>query len=117
MTLALIIFSALIILTKFADCYTTSKHIGVNSGIERNPLAKFLMDKFGIQNTIWIIFLFTVVIVLVTLVYALEYDSLVYDILFISFALIISVVQLFVAMNNHTGKQNFLTKLIHRIYN
>lgn len=117
MTVVLIIFSALIIFTKFADCYTTSKHIGVNSGMERNPLARFLMNKFGIQNTIWIIFLITVVIVVLALVYVLEYDSLVYDIMFIAFALIISVVQLCVALNNHTGKTNFLTKLIHRIDN
>lgn len=115
MATTLIIFSTLIIITKFADCCTTSKHIGDNSGIERNPLARFLMKKFGIQNTIWIIFFLTVLIVVVSLIYVLEYDSMVYDIIFIVFATIVSVAQLFVAMNNHTGKQNFLTKVLHRI--
>jgi len=75
------------------------------------------MNRFGIQNTIWIIFFVTVVIVVVSFIYVLEYDSLVYNIIFIVFAVIISVIQLFVAINNLTGKQNFLTKLIHRIYN
>ena len=117
MTATLIIFSSLIIITKFADCYTTAKHIGSNPGFESNQLARFLMNRFGIQNTIWIIFFVTVVIVVVSFIYVLEYDSLVYNIIFIVFAVIISVIQLFVAINNHTGKQNFLTKLIHRIYN
>lgn len=57
MTVVLILFSILIIATKLADCYTTATKIGSNYNFERNPLARKFMLKYGIQFTIWGIFL------------------------------------------------------------
>lgn len=117
MTIVLIFFSALIVLTKFADCYTTANQISSNSEFERNPLARFLMKRFGIQSTIWIIFAVTIIITIVSLVSVLESGSLFYEIVFIIIAAIVSVVQFFVALHNYTKNQNFLTKILYKLYN
>lgn len=117
MIIILFTFSALIILTKFADCYTTATQINRNHEFERNPLARFLMKRFGIQSTIWIIFVITILISIISLISVIEANSLVYEIIFIVIAFMLSVVQFFVALHNHTKSQNFMTKILYKIYN
>ena len=108
-------FSVLVIVTKFADCYTTSMNIGNDPNRERNPIARILMKRFGIQNSIRIIFILTVSITIASFYSVLAEDSMIYDILFIVTAMIVSTVQILAAMHNHTKKENILTRIIIRI--
>jgi hypothetical protein len=62
MTVVIYIISALIIISKFLDCYTTTSQI-ISVTQERNPLARKVMKRFGIHTTIWGIFGLTIVIV------------------------------------------------------
>ncbi len=116
MTFILILFSSLIILTKFADCYTTANKINHEHNFEKNPLARFLMKRFGINSTIWIIFIITIFITIISLISVIESNSLDYEILFILIASLVSVVQFFVALHNHTKNPNFLTRILYRIF-
>lgn len=117
MTMALIIFSGLIILTKLADCYTTSNQINNNYSFEKNPLTRFLMKRIGVQQTIWLTFIFAIFITIISLISVIEADSILYDLIFITIAAMVSIVQFFVALHNHTKNQNFLTKILYKIYN
>ena len=112
MKLLILIFSVLIIVTKFPDCFTTSVNICSNPNLERNPIARILMKKFGIENSIRIIFLFTVIITISAFNSVIDEDSMLYNILFIVIALIISIVQILAAMHNHTKKESILNRVI-----
>ena len=116
MILLILIFSELIIVTKFADCFTTSVNICNNPNLERNPIARILMKKFGIQNSIRIIFLFTIIITITITISAfisvIDEDSMLYNILFIVIALIISIVQILAALHNHTKEVSILNRVI-----
>lgn len=110
------LIAGLIILSKFLDCYTTSVRIS-SAGQERNPFARKLMKRFGIQNVIWGIFVLTILIVLFTLWMLLTYyDSLIYKLLFVFAGLFISIIQFAVAYTNNTGKLNTITKFLLRRY-
>lgn len=108
--------AVLIIFSKFLDCFTTS--VRINSvGQERNPIARKLMKRFGIQNVIWAIFVLTILIVSLTLSMLLTYyDILIYKLLFVFAGLFISIIQFAVACTNKTGRLNTITKFLLRRY-
>lgn len=108
-------FSVLVIVTKFADCYTTSMNIGDDPNRERNPIARIVMKRFGIQNSIRITFILTVSITVGSFYSVLAEDCMLYEILFIVTAMIVSTAQILAAMHNQTKKENILTRVILRI--
>lgn len=116
MNILLIIFSALIILTKFADCYTTAYQIGINTNLERNPVARYIMRKLGVQFTIWAIFVFTIFITIIAMNSVLEADSLLYEIIFLITALFVSIFQFFVALYNYTKRPNIITGILSKTF-
>ena len=113
----LYISSLLIIISKFLDCYSTSININNNQLLEQNKLARYFMKKFGVQKAIWYIFIFTILVTVLSLIWVIKVDLLIYDILFIFIALVISAIQLSVAHQNYYRKQNLITKYLMRIYN
>lgn len=121
MHLALIDISVLlvatgIIVTKFMDCWTT--YTGIRNPIqERNPFARQLMQKYGIKNVVWIIFLVSILLVGGALVLLYNYyNSFLYKLSFIFLGILISITQFAVALSNKTGRPNFITKLLLRFY-
>lgn len=108
--------AGLIILSKFFDCYTTSVRIS-SAGQERNPIARKLMKRFGIQTVIWAIFVLTILIVFLTLwILFSYYNDLIYKLLFVFAGLFISIIQFAVAYTNKTGRLNTITRFLLRRY-
>ncbi len=72
---------------------------------ERNPIARKIMKQFGVHTTIWGIFIFSVIIVSVSvwLLFA-YYDTTTYKTLFIIIGLLVSISQFAVAHTNETIK-------------
>lgn len=99
MNIIVIITALLAVLTKYLDCLTTSTRIrSVN--FERNPLARKLMNLFGIQNTIWVIFVLEFVIIGAFITPVINSNSIYEKSSFIVIMIIISIVQGLVAWNN-----------------
>jgi len=105
-----------IILTKFLDCWTTSRNIS-HLTHESNPIARRLMKKLGIQQTIWLTFFITILIVSLSIGY-LNYfcQDTSCSILFIMVGLIISFIHLAVAYTNTTKKINPITAFLFYIF-
>ncbi|OWY21419.1 hypothetical protein C7N43_06960 [Sphingobacteriales bacterium UPWRP_1] len=106
----------LLVLSKFLDCWTTSLRI-THLEQEKNPLARFLMRKIGIQTTIWFIFAFTTALVLLTVFSALApHTGQAVQWAFVLLAAVISVVQFAVAYTNYYGKLNPITRFMLKRY-
>lgn len=103
--------SALLILSKFMDCYTTIKYVQ-NLNAETNKIAKMLMIKFGFKSTIWGIFLFVLIVTLVYTFMVLNLNNSILTIGFILLGSLISVFQFSVAKYNKTKKHNIFTKWV-----
>lgn len=112
-----LVVAILIIVSKFLDCYSTFKGIKHNHGLERNPLARFLMKKIGFNTTIWSVLTFTVIISTLSLYYVFKNENQIFSIGFIIFGLIISILQFLVVHTNITGNKNIFTKKLNLIYN
>lgn len=116
MEICIYIVSFLILLSKFMDCYTTSIQI-VSISQERNPLARIFMKTFGVQTTIWGIFVLSIIIVSVTVYLLFTYfNTTFYKTLFIITGLLISFAQFAVAHTNKTQRLNVFTKLLLNVY-
>lgn len=117
-TAVILFFSFLIVLSKFFDCYTTHKGIkrmGVQG--EKNHFMRGFMLRFGYVKTIWIVFLLVILIVSVVSFYVIEYAGIVESAAFIIFSIIISTIHFGVAVNNHQGRRNWITKKLEKIVN
>jgi hypothetical protein len=79
--------------------------------IETNPLARKMMTKIGIKTTAWIVFGIVVLVVLLMGRIALEGEDF-FQIFFLVFGLVLSVIQFAVAHNNWTRRTNFITRLV-----
>lgn len=112
-----IIISFLIVISKFLDCYSTVKGLKNSNNTERNPIALFLMNRFGTTNTIWGIFVFTVLITGASLYYIFTSNDIIFDIGFIIIGSIVAFTQFAVAKTNFNGEYNFFTKIVDNIYN
>lgn len=114
----ILFFSFLIVLSKFSDCYTTQKGIertGVHG--EQNILMRRFMLRFGHVKTIWAVFLIVFLIVSFVSLYVIEYAGIVETAAFIIFSIIISTIHFGVAVNNHQGRRNWITKKLEKIVN
>lgn len=114
----LIIYMAAFLLTisKFLDCWTTSVRI-THLEQEKNPLARLLMRKLGIQTAIWLVFVLTTLIVFFTVFAAMDPGSgQAVQTAFVLIAAFISVVQFAVAHTNYYGKLNPITRFMLKRY-
>lgn len=118
MTVVIYIISALIIISKFLDCYTTTSQI-TSVTQERNPLARKVMKRFGIHTTIWVIFGFTIIIVGISIWLLFSfYDSIFYKVIYIALGLVVALTQFAVAHTNKTKRLNIFTRiLLTKMYN
>jgi hypothetical protein len=116
MNFLLLVVSCLIILSKFFDCYTTACQIR-QIHQERNPIAQKIMQKIGIQSTIWLIFIVTILIVATSHILLLYcYSSIILKLFYVLLGLFIATVQFSVAYTNSTKRLNFITKNLMKIY-
>ena len=116
MNIVTCLISFALVVSKYLDCYTTSMNItGISE--ETNPMARGLMKRLGIQTTIWSIFVTTVIIVTVSNWLVLAYDnSSWYTVGYIILGGLVTVVQLSVALTNHTRRVNPITRLLSRVF-
>lgn len=112
------IISALIIISKYLDCYTTSSQI-TSVTQERNPLARKIMKRLGVHTTIWVIFGLTIIIVGISIWLLFSfYDTTFYKVLFIALGLFVALTQFAVAHTNKTKRLNMFTRfLLTKMYN
>jgi len=104
--------SAMVIITKWFDCTTTLKHINCIA-MESNPIARALMNKFGIKGTIWGIFTFAIVITAISQ-YWIQFSttSILCEYGYILTGTFTAMIQGATALNNHQGRPNFVTLVI-----
>ena len=110
MNLLVYLVISLLIITKLLDVLSTIIRIN-HPQIETNPLAQKMMIKIGIKTTAWIVFAIVVILVLIMGGIALT-SELSYQIFFLAFGLVVSVIQFAVAHNNWTRRPNFITRLV-----
>jgi hypothetical protein len=117
MPLLIYLTSALIVLSKFLDCYTTSAQI-VSIHQERNPLARLIMKRLGVRFTIWVIFVLALGIVgISTWSLFCCYTGIGYRLGYIGIGAFIAWVQFSVAHTNRTSRINFVTRfLLGKVY-
>lgn len=114
--IAVYISAALMIVSKFLDCWTTLKKIK-SPYQEKNPIARKLMLQLGTKTVILLIFLLSVIIVVTALLPVRFYDSTIfYQVAFVVIGLIISYVQFSVAHTNHTKRSNQVTRFLLKRY-
>lgn len=102
--------SLLLFVSKFFDCYTTVKYMKSVTH-ERNRLARWMMQRVGVQWTVWTVFLLSVVVVLASLWLVENYYNDRYSQWFyILLALFISYIQFAIAHSNATGRLNVVTR-------
>lgn len=112
MTTIVYIISAFIIISKFLDCYTTSSQITAITQ-EKNPIASKIMERIGIQTTIWGFFGLSALIVSISVWSIFRfYDTLLYKSLYVILGLFISLIQFAVAHTNQTKRLNRITRFL-----
>ncbi|OIP02304.1 MAG: hypothetical protein AUJ98_01610 [Bacteroidetes bacterium CG2_30_33_31] len=115
MIILLFISASFVILTKWADIYSTLRFLKRgNIAMERNSFAKYLMSKFGIMIVVWSIFLFSVLLVAFVLWQVKQSQNEIYQWSFVVVSCIVSAFQASVARFNFTGKSNYLVRLVSR---
>ena len=110
MTIPVLIVIILLVISKLVDVLSTLARIrSVN--VESNPIARGLMKKIGIKKSVWLIFLISLTIILITGSVALSF-GIIYQVFFVLLGLFISVVQFSVAHSNLSGKGNLITRYL-----
>ena len=116
MNLVIWFVSILIIGSKFLDCYTTSTQI-TSLRQEKNPRARKMMQRFGIQTTIWTVFGLTILIVVLSVWLLFScFNALFYQVIYVILGIVISWMQLAVAHSNHTKRLNAFTRYLSKKY-
>lgn len=117
MNLAIYLVAALLVVTKLFDVLSTLRNIGI-AGHEANPWARRLMQRLGVRTAVWLVFALAAGIILLATSLALEY-GVIMQLAFILLGATIAFVQGAVAWQNLTGRENFITsrvrKLFHRV--
>jgi len=99
MTFLIIVTAALLLATKFLDCWTTGR--GLRRGLgEANPLVRPFMDRLGGRTVTWAVFGLSVLIVVLTGLAALRTDEAAYRAGFVSLGLAIALAQAGAAWHN-----------------
>ncbi|WP_163931453.1 hypothetical protein [Paraferrimonas sp. SM1919] len=100
-----------LVLTKLADCISTQLKIK-SIGHETNPIARILMARFGIKGAIWLVFVISLLIIVISAYLVLEAESMLLSAGYITVGLFVSTVQAAVAHQNFTGSNNMITRRI-----
>ncbi|GAB2765708.1 hypothetical protein [Salinimicrobium soli] len=100
MDLLVLTTAALLIISKFFDCYTTHKYI--DRSRETNPIGARLMELLGEKTAIWAIFLFVLLLVSASAAYYFLFPSLFYGISFVILGAVVSTIQFAVAHFNYS---------------
>jgi len=113
----LIWLSALaVVISKYLDVWSTLRKLE-SPRDEKNPLAAYLMKKWGIKWTVWGIFALVIVIVAYALLYTLVIeDTPQVKCAFIIIATLIAIVQASVVASNLSGRLNPVTQWLMKIY-
>ncbi len=108
------ITSAIIIITKFFDAWTTVRGI-THPGQERNQLVSGLMSKFGIKATIFVLMIFVIIIVSISqymIVCCMQTNWIMIP--YIIMGLFLSYTNLAVAHSNYFQRHNAFTRWLSR---
>lgn len=117
MDLLIYLTAALLLVSKFLDCYTTRVRIGGNIDREENPLANRIMKSININETIWLFFLIAAIIICFSTWLLFQLNAgIFYKIAFILTGLFITVVQFAVAHSNYYKRRNIITRYIKNIF-
>ena len=117
MNLLILLTAALLLITKFLDCYSTKVRIGGNIENENNPLAQRIMRSLQFNETIWLFFLIAAVIIFLSTFMLFRMNAgLLYQSAFVIIGLFISTIQFAVAHNNYYRRSNTITRFIMKIY-
>lgn len=113
----LIWLSALaVVISKYLDVWSTLQKLE-SPRDEKNPLAAYLMKRWGIKWTVWSVFVFTLIIVAYALLYTLVIeDTPQVKWTFVVIATLISIVQTGVVASNLSGRLNPVTQWLMKIY-
>lgn len=105
-----------VVISKYLDVWSTLQKLE-SPRDEKNPLAAYLMKKWGIRWTVWSVFAFTLIIVAYALLYTLVIEATPQvKWTFIIIATLISIVQASVVASNLSGRLNPITRLLMKIY-
>jgi len=104
----------LLIVTKLFDAYSTLKRIKTIRS-ETNPLARRMMTRTGTRQAVWLIFFFSLIIIILAGATALS-GNLTLQWFFIILGILLSIIQAAVAQSNWMGKDNIITAQIRRLY-
>ena len=114
-----IVTAAMLIVSKFLDCYTTdvkASKISDKVGYEVNPLARYLMRKLGFRTVIWWGFILISIFVSLIAYEVITDNNIYYSIGYILLGFTISLAQFDVAGHNYFNTQSFFTRSLWKIY-
>jgi hypothetical protein len=116
MTILVLITSALVLISKFFDCYTT--HVGVtHPSQELNPRARRYMEKYGVKSTIWIVFCVCAIVVIGSTYATIQwYNHLFFTVPLCLINCVLAFTQSAVAHTNATKRLNFFTRFLLERY-
>ena len=110
------LISGMIIFSKFLDCITTVRKIKFVYW-EQNPIARKLMNTFGVSKTVWGVFILTVLTVALSQWLVMNrLNTATGKILYIILGGIITLTHILIAWSNHTGRLNFFTRMLNEFY-
>ena len=109
----------MLIVSKFLDCYTTdvkASKTADKAGYESNPLARYLMRKFGFRNVLWWGFALISAFVSYIAYEVIAGNDLYYTLGYILLGNAISLAQFDVARANYYEQLSFFTRFLGKIY-
>jgi len=106
--------AALLIISKLCDVLSTIKYVGANGEI--NQIAQRLFRCLGFRTTVWLIFTIVVLVAIACVVEVLLCQSWFLGVILSAGMIVVSLFQFSVARFNVTGKHNFFSRCIARLY-
>jgi hypothetical protein len=105
---------AALAVTKFFDVLTTMRRLR-HAHDETNPIVRRLMFRIGPTTTIWLVFAVAIAIIGAA-GWAASDASAPLQIVFIVLGVAISLIQAGVALSNHTGRDNIISRMVRNVY-
>ena len=115
MNILIIITVIALILSKYFDVNSTIKNIGVEN-TESNPIANRIINRFGIKKGIYFIFGIAIVIILACGIFVYYTQSVLYKLFFIIIGVLITLIQIFVALSNSRNEHIFIAKYVYKFH-
>lgn len=114
MLIIMLVVALLLVLTKLADVISTLRRL-CHPSAEANPFAQKMMYRLGPRPAIWLVFALALIIIGVatTITYL---GGTFFQVVFILAGIMISIIQLAVAVANWTAKENGITRVVRKVY-